>query len=448
MKNVPEIGIQIGEILLPNETVDLQKWAVIACDQFTSQPEYWQQVREIVGAAPSTLNMILPEVYLGTREEQARIHSTQAAMRRYLDEQILGPQQGFILVERTVTGQDGAPHTRRGLMLALDLERYDFSKGSQSLIRATEGTILERLPPRIRIREGAPLEVPHILVLIDDPERTVIEPLVEAQARSRRNELRRLYDTDLMQGSGHLHGSLVVDPALETRTIQALKKLAEPERFQNHYGVGPDKGVLLFAVGDGNHSLATAKSIWENIKPQVGMDHPARYALVEIENVHDEGLSFEPIHRVLFGLHQDWKAGLDSQFGGKMHYAPSASPGEMIAAVNRQSGPGQSFGVINNQGAGVVSILDAPANLPVGTLQAFLDGWLKQGAADHIDYVHGDEVVCQLGAQPGNLGFYLPALDKGDLFKTVILDGSLPRKTFSMGEAHEKRFYMESRKIT
>jgi hypothetical protein len=327
-------------------------------------------------------------------------------------------------------------------MMALDLEQYDFSKGSQSLIRATEGTILDRLPPRIRIREGAPLEVPHILVLIDDPDRTVIEPLLEAPAG-----LRMLYDTDLMMGSGHLRGSLVVEPAQEARIVQALKQLADPRRFQEHYDVGEDQGLLLFAAGDGNHSLATAKSIWEKIKPQVGLDHPARYALVEVENVHDEGLAFEPIHRVLFGIRTEWKAALESYFGEKLSYAPSTSPQEMIAAVNRQAGPGQSFGVVTSQGAGVVTIQEPSSNLPVGTLQAFLDAWLKQGGADHIDYVHGDEVVCQLGGQAANLGFYLPAMNKGDLFKTVILDGSLPRKTFSMGEAHEKRFYMESRKI-
>ncbi len=451
MKNDAEIGVQIAEVLLPKETVDLYQWAVIACDQFTSQPEYWQKVKEIVGDAPSTLNMILPEVYLGTPEETARIRSTQAAMRKYLAEKLLLPQEGIVFVERTVTGADGLQRTRHGLMLALDLECYDFSKGSQSLIRATEGTILDRLPPRIRIREGAPLEVPHILVLIDDPERTVIEPLVEVRA-----SLRPLYDTDLMLGSGHLRGSLV-DPAQEARILQALKKLADPRSFREHYGVGEEQGVLLFAMGDGNHSLATAKSIWDKIKPQVGPDHPARYALVEVENVHDEGLTFEPIHRVLFGARSDWKAALEGYFGSKMRFTPSANPKEMIAEVNRQAGPGQSFGVISGQGAGVVIIQQPPSNLPVGTLQGFLDDWLKQGGgapgggapggAARIDYVHGSEVVCQLGAQENNLGFYLPAMDKGDLFKTVILDGSLPRKTFSMGEAHEKRFYMESRRI-
>ena len=441
MINYPVLGIQVPDILLPRESVDLKKWAVIACDQFTSQPEYWQKVREFVADAPSTLNMILPEIFLGTPEEPDLIRSTQAMMRQYLAQNLLVSHPGMVLVERSVDGK-----TRHGIMMALDLERYDFTKGSQSLIRATEGTILERLPPRMRIREGAPIELPHILVLIDDPERTVIEPLVAS-----REDLPLLYDTDLMMGSGHLRGWTVPGPAQEEQVVRALQRLADPDRFYSHYHVGRDKGVLLFAIGDGNHSLATAKSIWEKIKPQLTdeqkQSHPARYALVEVENVHDSGLTFEPIHRVLFEVKQDWKTALATSFGNQMRYEPAASAHEMIAAVNQQQGRAQAFGVISAQGAGVVYIQEPPANLAVGTLQTFLDEWLKSGAADHIDYVHGDEVVCQLGSRPGCLGFYLPPMDKNALFKTVILDGSLPRKTFSMGEAHEKRFYMEGRRI-
>lgn len=438
MRNYSDIGIQVGAVLLPKRDIDARKWAVIACDQFTSQPEYWQKVKETAGESPSTYNLILPEVLLGTPEEAARIQSTQEAMRRYMQENLLEPYEGLILVERTVDGK-----TRRGLMMALDLERYDFNKGSQSLIRATEGTIIDRLPPRIRIREGAPLELPHILVLIDDPDRTVIEPLVEKTA-----SLKSLYDTDLMLGSGHLRGWLVNDPALEEQVVSALRKLADPMRFQQQYGVDADKGVLLFAMGDGNHSLATAKSIWEKLKPQVGMDHPARYALVEVENVHDEGLYFEPIHRVLFGVKEDWQAALKQQFGENVEIRPAATAKDMVEQVENATGDAQVFGAIAPEGAYLVSIRNAPTNLAVGTLQGWLDGWLKAGGASHIDYVHGEDVVCNLGAQPGNLGFYLPGMDKGDLFKTVILDGSLPRKTFSMGEAHEKRFYMEARRIS
>jgi hypothetical protein len=437
MRNYPEIGIQVSDILLPINQVTPETWAVIACDQFTSQPEYWQQVQEKVGGSPSTLELILPEVFLGTPEETRRIQTTQQAMKKYLEEKILAPREGLIFVEREVDGK-----TRRGLMLALDLERYDFSRGSQSLIRATEGTIIERLPPRIRIREGALLEIPHILVLIDDPSKTVIEPLI-----NQKSQLQPLYDFDLMLGSGHLRGYRVDDPAQEQRIITALNTLAEPERFRKAYQVGPEKGVLLFAVGDGNHSLATAKSIWEKIKPTVGPEHPARYALVEVENVHDEGLVFEPIHRVLFGVQTDWKQALGAFFKGNVRFEPVPNLDALIAAVKQQTGTTQIVGAITNQGAELVYFQDPPTNLPVGTLQTLLDSWLKANGASHIDYVHGDDVVCALGQQPGNLGFYVPTLDKGSLFKSVILDGSLPRKTFSMGEAHEKRFYMESRRI-
>jgi hypothetical protein len=438
MKTYSDIGVQVGEILLPKPGTDLSKWAVIACDQFTSQPQYWQNVKEQVGDAPSTLHLILPEVYLGTPEEGGRVQTTQAAMQRYLNEDLLVPQDSMIYVERRVEGR-----MRRGLMLSLDLEQYDFRKESQSLIRATEGTILERLPPRMRIREGASLEVPHILVLIDDPEGSVIETLAKHKDR-----LTPIYDTELMLGSGLVTGYRVDDPRQEEQVVAGLRKLADPASFASRYGVSPDKDVLLFAVGDGNHSLATAKSIWEKIKSQVGPDHPARYALVEIENVHDEGLIFEPIHRVLFGVQADLNAALSDFFSERARVEPVSNAAEMLAAV-RHSTPGQHVvGVASPQGWMKLTISSPTSNLPVGTLQAFLDDWGKKGGFSHIDYVHGDEVTIDLGAQPGNLGFVLPAMNKSDLFKTVILDGALPRKTFSMGEAKEKRFYMESRRIT
>ncbi|HNT53710.1 MAG TPA: DUF1015 domain-containing protein [Anaerolineaceae bacterium] len=438
MRNYPEIGIQIADILLPKPGTNLTKWAVIACDQFTSQPEYWQQVEETVGASPSTFRLTLPEVYLETPEEARRIESTQQAMQAYLAEGLLTAYEGLIYVERTASGR-----TRRGLMLALDLERYDYNKGSQTLIRATEGTILERIPPRVRIRQGAALELPHILVLIDDPERTVIEPVA-----ARRDQLTPVYDFELMLGSGHLRGYHVTDPAVEKQVVGALEKLADPAQFARRYGVGADKGVLLFAMGDGNHSLATAKAIWEKLKPSVGLNHPARYALVEIENVHDEGLEFEPIHRVLFGVRQDLTEAMTAFYGGAIHFQACRNAAEMVQIVDGQQGAEQAVGVIASTGCQVAWITRPTSNLPVGTLQAFLDGWLKNGGAEKIDYVHGEDVVCELGAQPGQLGFYLPGMPKNDLFKTVILDGALPRKTFSMGEAKEKRFYMEARRIT
>ena len=438
MKIIPDLGIQIPQVYLPKPGTDLTKWAVIACDQFTSQPEYWNEVERIVGDAPSTLNLTFPEVYLEQPGGEERIKNIQSTMRKYMDEGVLQPHDGIVFVERTVDGK-----TRKGIILALDLEAYDYNKGSSSLIRATEGTIVDRLPPRIKIRQGATVELPHILVLIDDPDRTVIEPVSAAKSK-----LEKLYDFDLMLDSGHLTGYAVNDE-FENKVIDALRRLANPETFAAKYGIDKSQPVLLFAMGDGNHSLATAKAIWEKMKPQVGMDHPARYALVEIENVHDEGLEFEPIHRVLFGLKKDLFAELAKYFGENFNYRSVASAEEMVKAVDAASGEKQAIGLVGGgRKFGVIEIAHPSSNLPVGTIQPFLDSFLKNDGAEKVDYVHGEDVTVKLGSQADNAGFYLPGMNKSDLFKTVILDGALPRKTFSMGEAHEKRFYMEARKIS
>jgi hypothetical protein len=437
MKNIPSLGIQIPDILLPKSGTDLSKWAVIACDQYTSEPEYWQQVENIVGDSPSTYNMILPEVMLGTEVEIARIQSTQAAMQKYLDEDLFIERQGFILVERQASNK-----TRHGLILALDLEKYDFNKGSQTLIRASEGTIIERLPPRIRIREGAILELPHILVLIDDPNRSVIEPVIAA-----RENIPLLYDFDLMLGSGHLRGYWVNDGQLENKIVRAFETLADPQFFSSRYSVKSDLGVLLFAMGDGNHSLATAKSIWEMNKSKVGMNHPSRYALVEIENIHDEGLVFEPIHRVVFNVKSEFLPAFEKFFNGAVSVQSTDSLEHLIKSMKNQTRDAQNLGMITPSGFGVLSIQKPISNLPVGSLQAFLDNWQGEDGFERIDYVHGEEILARLGSQSGNIGFLLPAMEKNELFKTVILDGVLPRKTFSMGAAQDKRFYMECRKI-
>ena len=437
MKIISDIGIQIPQVYLPKAGTDLTKWAVIACDQFTSEPEYWHEVERIVGDAPSTLNLTFPEVHLEKPGADERIQNIQATMGRYMDEGILQPRDGLIYVERTVGGK-----TRKGVMLCLDLECYDYNKGSSSLIRATEGTIVDRLPPRIKIRQGAAMELPHILVLIDDPNHTVIEPLSAAKSK-----LEKLYDFDLMLDSGHLAG-YAVNGEHENQVVTALRDLAKPEIFAAKYGIGKDEPVLLFAMGDGNHSLATAKAIWEKMKPQVGLDHPSQYALVEIENVHDDGLEFEPIHRVLFGLKKDLFAELKKTFGGKLSYTEVANGEEMIQRVDSAEGENQVVGLVGGgKKFGVIEITHASSNLAVGTIQSFLDVFLKDGGAEKIDYVHGVDVVERLALQPGNAGFYLAGMNKSELFKTVILDGALPRKTFSMGEAREKRFYMEARNI-
>ncbi len=437
MKNHPSLAIQVPDIYLPRPGVDLTKWAVIACDQYTSQPEYWHKVEQLVGKAPSTLNMIFPEVYLESPDADQRIQRIQHAMNEYLSNGLLVKHTGFVYVERQVGGK-----LRRGLVLALDLEQYDYNKGSRSLIRATEGTIIERLPPRIRIREAARLELPHILVLTDDPQRTVIEPVGNSTSR-----LHKLYDFELMYGSGHLRGYLVDDPAIENGILKGLEQLANPQSFADKYGLGNDQPVLLFAMGDGNHSLATAKAIWEKKKHTVGMDHPSRFALVEIENVHDEGLEFEPIHRVLFGLKKDIFDSLRAYYQQAVTFSPCAGQDEMVRRVSQAAGDVQTIGVVSPQGYSTLEVHKPSSNLPVGTLQAFLDEFLKGGGAEKIDYIHGAEMVYKLAGQPGNIAFYLPGMHKSDLFKTVILDGALPRKTFSMGEAYEKRFYMECREI-
>ncbi|MEI6290089.1 MAG: DUF1015 domain-containing protein [Chloroflexota bacterium] len=436
MKNFDDIGVQIPTIYLPQKGTDLSKWSVIACDQFTSQPEYWHRVEEIVGSEQSTLKLTLPEVYLEASDEGERINRIQNQMRSVLDEKFLTPSDGLIYLERTVDGR-----TRKGLMLALDLEKYDFSKGSTSLIRATEGTIVERLPPRMKIREGAALEFPHIIVLIDDVNKTVIEPISAAK-----KGLTKLYDFELMLGSGHLAG-YQVSPELEAQVVTAIRELAKPEVFSNKYQV-ENKPVLLFAMGDGNHSLATAKAIWEKIKGTVGMEHPARYALVEIENVQDDALNFEPIHRVIFGLKKNIFIELEKYFGSQYHYQSVSSLETMVQEVDLHRGKSHKIGIIGGgQSYGVIEIENSNSNLPVGTIQNFLDPFIKSGGAEKIDYVHGSEVTSSLGSKSGNAGIYLPGMKKSDLFKTVILDGALPRKTFSMGEAHEKRFYLEARKI-
>ena len=387
---------------------------------------------------PSTYNLVLPEVYLGKPEEEEHIRLTHQKMTEYLNKQVFVNREGIVLVERKVDNK-----TRHGLVLALDLEQYDYNKGSKSLIRATEGTILQRLPPRIKIRQGAPLELPHILVLIDDPDGTVIEPFLDKKA-----ELLKLYNFNLMLGSGHLSGYLINQPEQINQLAIALQKLADPATFCEKYGVDYDNGILLFAMGDGNHSLATAKAIWEKMKPEVGLDHPARYALVEVENIHDKGLEFEPIHRVVFGVKDDPISAMRSYFGDHFSRSSVASAHEMKSIVDHQKPGIHAIGLVSSSGFAVAYISKPQCNLPVGTIQPFLDDWMSKNKTQELDYVHGAEPVVDLGTKPGNLGIYLPAMEKSDLFKTVILDGALPRKTFSMGEAHEKRFYMECRRIT
>ncbi len=445
MRTYESIAVGIPKILVPKAGIDLKKWAVIACDQFTSEPEYWHKVEEFVGDAPSTLNLIYPEVYLGEKNSGARIGRIQEHMNHYLEEGLFEEVEGPIYVERRA-GQ----HTREGLMVCLDLDQYDFRKGSSSLIRASEGTILARIPPRVKIREGAPLEVPHIMVLIDDPENTVIGPLTQNKER-----IEKLYDFDLMMDAGNLSGYRVNDQGLEKGILQSLEALADPEAFAKKYDLSPGTPVLLFAMGDGNHSLATAKTIWdkakENAQDKASISNSSlRYALVELVNLHDEALVFEPIHRVLFDVASGRNVADEMRqfYSGRCRILKCSSAEELTETIDSQKGRTHKIGIITPDGFEISEVTNPDFNLSVGTLQNFLDIFLEDKGAREIDFVHGKETAFQLGKEKGCAGFYLPAMNKHDLFKTVILDGALPRKTFSMGEAWEKRFYMEARRLS
>lgn len=425
------VGVLVPEILLPPQGTDMYKWAVVACDQFTSQKEYWEEARRIIGDAPSTLDLILPEAWLGAQDEQERIARIKEKMQEYLNNGTLVKQpQGFVLVERTAAG-----NTRHGLVMALDLEKYDYSKGSGTLIRATEGTIVERIPPRLRIREGAAVELPHILVLIDDPEETVIEPLT-AQAE----KLPLLYDTDLMLGGGHISGRLVSGEKEIVGVLEALTALSDKAAFEKKYGSKP---VLLFAMGDGNHSLATAKANWEKIKATLPEeqreDHPARYALIELNNVHDKGIVFEAIHRNVFGIPGEKLVEALLQKLREQNGGAEIGPEQAPAGGEKHVIP---FYYGDKSGAFIVT--EPAVQLAVGTLQNAIDAVLKELGGE-VDYIHGIDVVKELAQKPDTTGFLLPDMEKSELFPTVVYDGALPRKTFSMGEAAEKRYYMEAR---
>lgn len=407
-------AIHPGRFLLPAAHVDPSKWACVACDQFTSQPEYWAEAAASADGQPSTLNLILPECYLA--ESAQRIPQIHAMMQQYLHDGVLtaGVENGFILTERTT--QSGV---RLGLVALLDLECYDYHPGNTSRVRASEETVVSRLPARMDIRRCAALEMSHVLMLIDDPMHTVAEPL-----HARRGELQKLYDFPLMMDGGHLRGYAVTAP----EDIQAVYDALDGV---NTYG------TLRYAVGDGNHSLASAKACWEELKPTLrpreAANHPARYAIVEVENIHDEALEFHPIHRVLFGVDGDE---LMNDFRA---YAEDRE-------MTLQGGDQHMLCVYGGQER-ALDIGGSSHALPVGTLQIFLDQWLAKHPEASIDYVHGSAAARELAAQEHVVTFLLPVPDAGALFATVNEKGVLPRKTFSMGSANEKRYYMESRKL-
>ncbi len=416
------VGFSPAEILLPRD-VDMTKWAVVACDQFTSQPEYWQAVEDTVADAPSALRLILPEAYLEAPDVDRRIAAAHRTMERYLEAGMFRTWENTMLyVERTQS--DGK--IRRGLVGKIDLERYDFTPGSGSLIRATEETVLDRIPPRVRVRQGAALELPHVMLLIDDSGRTVIEPLSDSSG-----EMEPVYDFALQQGGGHLAGWRL-SRELAAQTAAALAALCRPEVQAEKYGGG---APMLFAVGDGNHSLAAAKACYEarkqGVPPSRWAELPARYALVEVVNLHDDALAFAPIHRVLFGADP-------AAFQEVLR--------ETYPQVRDGRGRGHIFEAVWAGQSRWFTIPDPADRLAVGTLQSVLERYLERFGGT-VDYIHGDAAARELGLRPGNMGFLLPPVDRTALFGTVMEEGVLPRKTFSMGQARDKRYYVESRRI-
>lgn len=438
-----EMGLRIPRIQLPKEGTDYEKWAVVACDQYTSEPAYWEEADRIVGTSPSTLRMILPEYYLGKPQEEELTRQIRSHMKQYEETGVLRTlPEGCMLVKRTAAGR-----TRLGLVIAVDLEAYDYTKGSTSLIRATERTITERIPPRLRIRRGAPVELPHIIILIDDPEKTVIEPLAKKKGTV-------AYDTDLMLDGGHITGTFF--PKEELGGVQeAFSRLYD--KSTERFGKGKE---FLMAMGDGNHSLATAKAAWEEIKqtltPQELENHPARYALCELENVHDDGIVFEPIHRVLFG---EGKLTGEEIVRKTVEILKKQNPDAYLAEESDEAGAAGREGAqctprtdcyripVIFGGTRRMLVIDHPVSgLEVGALQTALDELVRTKGV-RIDYIHGEQTVSELASLEENAGFLLPSMDKHRLFPAVAADGALPRKTFSMGHANEKRYYLEGRSL-
>ena len=413
-----KLGISVPEILIPGFSTVPEKWAVIACDQFSSERSYWEETRRLVGNAPSTLNLIIPECYLEERDRDQRADNTNSAMVVVMETAALRQlESGFVLVNRST------PHVprRMGLVMAIDLEAYDFSEGSTSPIRPTEGTIRDRLPPRMAVRRGALLDLPHILILIDDPDNLVMsaaDAAADAAAET-------LYDFDLMMGGGHINGKRVPGDSMD-ELAEAFETLA-------------GRSDLLFAVGDGNHSLATAREIWlEKKAGGAPSDHPARYALVEVENIHDSGLPFHPIHRVMFDIDvEQLKIYLEQSLGAEVPDGSGVrASGKMITIIS----PDRSEATWR---------IEVPnGRLAVEPLQEALDVYLNDHPEAGIDYIHGDDSVRELvNGSSGRLGVILPDLDKGTFFHRITEIGPYPRKTFSIGEAVEKRYYLEARQL-
>ncbi len=416
-----------SDVLLPKFCKDSEKmtnWSVVACDQYTSEPKYWDTTDAIIGENPSSLRLIVPEIYLNDDNIDNRIAEVNKSMCKYISDGVFDEyKNSYIYVERTQS--NGA--VRHGIVGCVDLEEYDYSSGSQSKIRATEGTVLSRIPPRLKVRTDAAVELPHIMMLIDDRDRDIIEYNISAK-----ENFEKIYDFDLMNDSGHIVGYRMSDEACDLLD-KKLSALDDIDSFNCKYGLNVNS-PLVFAVGDGNHSLATAKAHFENIKRELGqaaMEHPSRYALCELVNLHDDSLVFEAIHRVVFDVDaEQFIKELENMYN--ISYDTTVS-GHKIRLV------------VKNQMKDIV-ITDSDDCLAVGAIQKFVDSYCNSYGCE-VDYIHGEDVVIDLCSSCNNVGIILDAMDKDDLFKSVAHQGSLPRKTFSMGDAWDKRFYVEARKI-
>lgn len=409
-----------GDILLPKD-VDMSLWSVIACDQFTAQPEYWDTVEAQVGKNPSTLRLILPEAYLETRDVPAETEKIGRTMARYVQDGVFETvENAFIYVERALTVHE----TRRGLIGLVDLEAYDFRQDSCSPVRATEGTVESRLPPRVMVRKDACLETPHIIVFVDDPENTVFSAVGNGET---------LYDFDLMDGGGRIRGRKVSGADAEN-VLSALDKLSAPDYLEKRYDLG-GKAPVVIAMGDGNHSLATARLCWEQLRqtlsPEEREHHPARFGLAELVNIHDPSIVFEPIHRVLF------ETDAESFFGEARAYFSSVG-GDGKGLHNVELACGDRRETLTLRGLTIGRL--------IALSQQFCQDYLKRHGGK-LDYIHDDATALGMASKPGCAGLLLPAMDKNELFFSIMASGAFPAKSFSIGPARDKRYYLECRKI-
>ena len=404
-------NVRVPKILIPNKSIDLQKWSTIACDQFCARPKYWEELENFVSDAPSTLRLTCPEIYLNKGDLEERILKVQAQMKRYLEQGIFEEYENFVLVEREV--ENG--RKRVGIMIAIDLDKYNWER-VRVPIRATEGTLVERLPVRIKIREKAPLELPHAIILIDDPDKSIIEPIY-----NQRESLQKLYDFELNMGGGRIAGYKIDD---SESILQKLEDLLDADVQVSKYGI--DAGIQ-FAVGDGNHSIATAKVMWEDLKKGLSEEerenHPARYMLVEMVNLYGEGMDFKPIHRLIYNPTPEFLEGLKEALNGESRL-------KIIVGDKEE-------------------YINCPdkASLTISAVQNYIEGYLKNNPQVEVEYVHNEEHLIDAIKESGGLGIVMPEFPNSELVNFVVNVGNLPKKAFSIGEPEHKRYYLECKSI-